>query len=121
MKEWFRYAAAGLAVVAVVAFAVGLAVSPEQRPAIWFGAGLAYVIQLAAFAALLRFHGDAQYFVLGWTAGIGLRFLTVGIVAFVVSRTGVFPLDAALLSLAGFIVLLLFMEPLFLRRGPATK
>jgi hypothetical protein len=121
MKEWWRYAVVGLVIVAVLAGAVCFIVQPGQRTAVMFGAGLAYVIQLVAFGALLRFHGDAQFFLLGWAAGIGLRFLTVGMVAFVVSRTEVLPLDATLLSLVGFIVLLLFIEPLFLRRGPATK
>jgi hypothetical protein len=121
MKEWLRYAVVGLLVVMALAAALWFIVDPDQRRAVLFGAVVAYVIQLAAFGALLRFHGDAQFFVFGWAAGIGLRFLTVGVVAFVVSRTEVLPLDATLLSLVGFIVLLLFIEPMFLRRGPATK
>jgi hypothetical protein len=86
-----------------------------------FGAGVSYVLQLGAFAALLRFRDDAQLFLLGWAAGIGLRFLAVGVVAYVLTQTTVLPAEPALLSLVGFLVVLLFMEPLFLRRGQTGR
>jgi len=117
MKAWTRYAVAGFVLAGLGALLAAWAAGPSDRQAIWFGAVVAFVIQLAAFGALQAVRGNAQLFMLGWAAGIGLRFLAVGVVAFWLSNTGVLPLRAALLSLVGFVVLLLFLEPLFLREG----
>ncbi len=117
MKAWLQYAVAGVVLTLAVCAVVTMVVDPSDRSAVWFGAGLGYVLQLAAFGALQAVRGNPQLFMLGWAAGIGLRFLAVGAVAFWVMRTNVLPPQAALLSLVGFLVLLLFLEPVFLREG----
>ena len=121
MKAWTQYAVAGFVLAGLGALLVTELVSPGNRQAVWFGAGLGYVLQIAAFGALRAVHGNMQLFMLGWAAGIGLRFLAVGVTAFWLMRTNVLPPQAALLSLVGFLVILLFLEPLFLRRGQTTK
>jgi hypothetical protein len=121
MRAWRDYAVAGFVLAGLGALIATQLVAPTDRSAVWFGAALGYVLQLAAFGALQAVRGNAQLFMLGWAAGIGLRFLAVGIVAFWVTRTNVLPPKAALLSLVGFLMLLLFLEPLFLRRGQATQ
>ena len=121
MRTWLQYAAAGALVVIVVAGALTFIVLPSSRGAIWFGAGLAYVLQLGAFAALLRFKQSPQLFLLGWAFGIGLRFLSVVVVALWLSRTHAFPMEAALLSQVGFLMIMLFMEPLFFKGSSEPK
>ena len=117
MKAWLHYALAGLVLAGLGVLIASSLVAAADRQAVWFGAGVAYAIQLAAFGALQAVRGNAQLFMLGWAAGIGLRFLAVGVIAFWLNSTNVLPLRAALLSLVGFVVLLLFLEPLFLREG----
>ena len=50
-----------------------------------------------------------------------LRFGAVGAVAFWLSRSPVLPRDVTLVSLVGFVVVLLFLEPLFLKQGRAQE
>jgi hypothetical protein len=121
VRAWLKYAVVGLVVVAAVAGAASLLVSPANRTALWFGAGLGWVLQLIAFGVLLAFRHDPQLFLLGWAVGMAIRFASLGVAAYWLSRSEVLPLEAGLLSLVGFVVLLLFMEPLFLRGGQATK
>jgi hypothetical protein len=121
VRAWLQYALSGAVIVAVVAFAITRIVAMSDVGAVWFGAGLSYVLQLGAFAALLTFRRNAQLFLLGWAFGIGLRFLAVVVVAFWLTKRAVFPMEPALLSMVGFLMLLVLMEPLFLRRGTATK
>ena len=121
MKAWLQYTVAGFVLAGLGALVAVQLVSPSDRSAVWFGAALGVVLQTVAFGGLQAVRGNAQLFMLGWAAGIGLRFFAVGAVAFWVTRTNVLPPKAALLSLVGFLVFLLFLEPLFLRRGQATQ
>jgi hypothetical protein len=89
--------------------------------AVWFAAGLAYALQLVAFGALVAVRGRNELFLIGWLAGLVLRFAALGVVAFWLSRTPVFPRAAALLSLVTFVFVLLLLEPLFLRRGVQAR
>lgn len=121
MRRWFSYAAAGLLLTLVAALVAAALAGPEGRSGVWFAAGLAYVVQLAAFAALLALRDHVQLFMVGWGAGIMLRFGVIGAVAFWLARTDALPRQSTLLSLAIFVVLLLFLEPFFLRRDRAFK
>lgn len=119
MKSWFSYAAAGLLLTLLAALVAAALVRPEARAAVWFAAGLSYVLQLAAFGAMVALRSNPQLFMVGWAAGIVLRFGAVGVVAFWLSRSAALPRDVTLISLVAFVVLLLFLEPVFLRRGRA--
>jgi hypothetical protein len=121
LKAWLIYAGAALVVLLLAGAAVTLLVPPDAARAVWFAAGLAYVVQLAAFAALVAVRGRADLFLVGWLAGLLLRFLAVGVVAFWLSRDSVLPRAPALLSLVAFVFVLLMLEPLFLRRGMQTR
>lgn len=121
MKAWLAYALAGGALVLVGALVATLVVSPGARGAVWFAAGVAWVLQLVAFAGLVAVRGRSEMFLVGWLGGLVMRFLAVGLVAFWLSRDPVFPLEPALLSLVAFVFLLLLLEPLFLRRGLQTR
>jgi hypothetical protein len=98
-----------------------LLVGPGSAGAVWFAAVLAYVLQLAAFAALVLVRERHELFLLGWGVGMMLRFAAVGVVAFWLTRDPVFPPRPALVSLVAFVFILLMLEPLFLRRGVQTR
>ena len=115
LKAWLAYAVAALVVVGVAAGVGTLLVSKEVVPAVWFAAGVAYALQLIAFAGLVMVRNRAQLFLAGWLIGMALRFGAVGGVAWWLSRSAVLPREAALVSLVGFVFLLLLMEPMFLR------
>ena len=115
LKAWLAYAVAALVVIGVAAGVGTLLVSKAVVPAVWFAAGVAYVLQLIAFAGLVMVRNRAQLFLAGWLIGMALRFGAVGGVAWWLSRSAVLPREAALVSLVGFVFLLLLMEPMFLR------
>ena len=115
LKAWLAYAVSGLVVLSLAAGVGSLRVSKEAVPALWFSAGIAYGLQLIAFAGLVMVRNRAQLFLAGWLIGMALRFGAVGGVAWWLSRSAVLPREAALVSLVGFVFLLLLMEPMFLR------
>jgi CHASE2 domain-containing sensor protein len=115
------YAAASLGVVAVGAGLAALLLEPATARAVWFAGGIAWVVQVAAFAGMLAVRGRNELFLMGWLLGLALRFMAVGLVAFWLTRDPVLPLAPALLSLVAFVFVLLLLEPMFLRRGLQTR
>jgi len=117
VKAWAGYAGLAL-VLAVVGIVIASAVAtPESARGVRFAAGLAWVVQVGAFGFLLWVREQPTLFLAGWAAGIGLRFVVVGLVAFWVTRTQVYPPAPTLVGLVGFIFVMLLLEPLFLRKG----
>jgi hypothetical protein len=114
-RAWRAYALATLLASALFAGIASAVVSRPARTAVWFSAALAYGLQLLAFGGLLVVRDQAQRFLLGWLLGMALRFGALGGVAWWLSRSAALPREAALLSLAGFVFLLVLMEPFFLR------
>lgn len=119
VKAWLFYAAAGALVLAAAAGVAGLVAT--DRSAVWAAAGVAYVIQLAAFGLLIALRPQPQLFMVAWLAGMVFRFGALGIVAFWLSRTGALPLSTTLMSLVAFLFLLLLLEPVFLGHGRSDK
>ena len=116
MRRWLSYAAAGLPLTLLAALVAAALTGDAARPGIWFAAGLAYLLQLAAFGVLVAVSEQPQAFLAGWAGGILLRFAAVGAVAFWLGRDPVLPQAATLLSLVAFMMLLLLLEPVFLHR-----
>jgi hypothetical protein len=121
VRVWLAYAASGLVVTAIGGVIASSLVGSGSVTAVWFAAALAYVLQLVAFAVLVAVRQKNELFLIGWLAGLVLRFAAVGLVALWLARDPVFPREPALLSLVAFVFLLLLMEPLFLRRGLQTR
>ena len=121
MKAWLTYAGVTLAFTVLLAFVLGLALGGEAARAVWFAGAVAWGLQLVAFAALIAVRGSNEMFLAGWLVGLVARFAVVGVVAYWLQRTGALPIEPALLSLVGFLFVLLLMEPLFLRRGLQTR
>lgn len=120
VKSWLSYAAAGAALTVVGGGVVGLLAGADAR-AVWIAAAIAYVVQLGAFGLMVALQGQPQLFMIGWLAGMMVRFGAVGVCAFWLSRTAALPLSTTLLSLVGFLFLLLLLEPLFLRHERSSK
>ena len=115
MRAWSAYAVVGLMASAAIAGIASLALDFEATRAVWISAALAYVLQLAAFAALLKFRSNSQLFMAGWLVGMALRFAVVGLFAWWLANSQTLPRQAALVSLVGFVFVLLVLEPVFLR------
>ena len=115
LRAWSFYAVAALAVTGLLALVVTRFTEPADSRAVWFSALLACALQLPAFAGLIWFRNQPHLLLAGWLIGMALRFGALGGVAWWLSRSAALPRDAALLSLAGFVLVLLIMEPIFLR------
>ena len=115
LHSWALYAVTAVLLTATAAAIVSRVVAPADVSAIWFSAALACALQLIAFAGLLWVRNQAQLFLAGWLIGMALRFGALGGVAWWLSRSAALPRAAALLSLVGFVFLLLLLEPVFLR------
>jgi hypothetical protein len=115
MRAWTAYAVAGAVLTIAVAGIVSLLVGDAPSKAVWLSAALAYGLQLVAFALLLRFRDQANLFLAGWLGGMVLRFGALGALAFWATRFTALPPATLLLSLVGFVFVLLLLEPVFLR------
>jgi len=116
MRAWGGYALTALGLTALAAALTARLVGESSTTAVWVGAGVALVVQLAAFAALVALRDRGTLFLAGWVGGILLRFGAVGVMGVWLSRTEALPRSAAMVSLVGFVFLLLLLEPVFLRR-----
>jgi hypothetical protein len=120
IRAWLSYAGVGLAIVAGAGVGAALVLEAESARAVQVAAGIAYVLQLMAFAGLLAVRGRDALFLAGWLGGMVLRFGGLAAVAWWLTATTALPRAAALISLAGFLFVLLLLEPIFLRRGIRT-
>jgi hypothetical protein len=114
VKRIALYAGIAGALIAISAGALALAFDgPTDHRAILVSATLAFVVQLAAFAAI-GLAAPANVMT-GWGIGVLVRFLVlVGYAFLVVQAVGLAP-AAALISLATFFFLCTLVEPLVLR------
>lgn len=120
LRVWLAYAGTGLLLTAAAAGAATLLLDAAADRAVRISAAIAYALQLLAFAVLLAVRGRDALFLAGWLGGMILRFAGLGAVAWWVTATSALPREAALISLVGFLFLLLLLEPFFLRRGVRT-
>lgn len=84
--------------------------------AIWWAAGVAYLVQVGAFAVLWTMRGRAVRFFAAWGGGTLARMLVVGAGALLARGAGL-PLAPLLVALAGFLFVLMLLEPLVFRAG----
>ena len=114
MKRIALYAGIAGALIAVAAIALSFAFdAPGERRAVIVSAVIAFVVQLAAFAAIGL--ASATNVIAGWGIGVLVRFLVlVAYALLVVQSIGLAP-AAALISLVTFFFLCTLVEPLVLR------
>lgn len=106
----------GVLVAAVVAVLSGI-LAPEAGVAVGWGAGLAYVVQVAAFGALVAVRRRGVAFFAAWGGGMLMRMAVVLVAGVWLTRVAVLEPAPLLLSLAGFLFVLLLLEPVFFRVG----
>jgi hypothetical protein len=122
---WFCLASAlTIALAAWAGAAVfGDRVGAEGVDAIVMSAGVAFVVQCLTFGVALAIF--PVNWMLGWGAGMLIRFFTLLVHGIVGVKLLGLRADAALLSLAAFLFLTSLIEPFFLVRqtasGPDTK
>lgn len=116
MKVWLGYALTAAGLLAVLAGLVGWLLGPSAG-SVWRSAGIAFVVQVVAFAVLLWSRRTREAFLAAWVGGILARLLVVGGVAFWVTRSNELEPAPTLLSLAGFLFVLLLLEPVFFLVG----
>jgi hypothetical protein len=121
VKAWLGYSATALGVVLAGCAVAALVAPAEAARAVWLSGAVAWVLQLGAFAVLVSVRGRPGLFMGGWVAGLVLRFAALGALAWWLGRDEVVPRPVALLSLVGFMFILLLLEPLYLRRGLQTR
>jgi hypothetical protein len=117
MRPMLAYAGVSLAVVIGGGAVLGLVLGGESAPAVWWSAAVAYAIQLGAFALLLAGRRRKGMFLVGMVGGMGSRLVAVIVAGVWVTRTEAYPAAALLVSLVGFLFLLLLLEPVFIRKG----
>ena len=114
MRPFALYAAACVAIIAVIGGISALFTEGLGRQAVLASAVLALVIQLLAFT-VARMFKDRHVFV-GWGMGSAMRFVALALYAVIVAKLWGAPVMAALLSFAAFLFVTTVIEPLFLKR-----
>ena len=66
MKAWGAYALTALVLTAAAAALTAELVDAASAPAVWLGATIALLVQLAAFGALVALRDRGPLFLLGW-------------------------------------------------------
>lgn len=117
MKRTVRYALAGLLACLVGIAAIAPWLGGPSRYGLVVAAGLAWVVQVSAFAALVRFRESAKGFLAAWVGGTVVRMALVLVAAWAVVRFPELPPAPTLLGLAGFFFGLLLLEPFFFGPG----
>ena len=114
MKRYAKFALATTAVVLVFAFLLTRVMGdPAAARAVWVSAGVAVLVQFAAFG-LTRATQPANV-VAGWGAGMIIRVMALAGYALLVVNSMELPMGPALLSLAGFFFVTTLIEPVFLK------
>ena len=118
MTASVRYATAGTGLVALGVLVLWPFLDPTGRRGVLLAALVALPIQILSFAALLRFRGRVNAFLVAWVGGTVLRMATIGGLTFVVIRSGADGLVPMLLALAFFLFGLLLLEPIYFKTAP---
>jgi hypothetical protein len=107
----------GGVLVAAAAAVLGRILAPGAVVAIWWGAGLAYAVQVVAFGVLVAVRRRGMAFLAAWGGGTLLRMAVVLVAGVWLTRAAALAPAPLLLSLAGFLFVLLLLEPVFFRVG----
>jgi hypothetical protein len=114
VRAWLWYAAVSAAFLVPLATGVAVLLPGNHAGAVWAAAGIAFAVQLVAFAVLVAGRRRVG-FVAGWGLGMLLRFAALAALAVWVTVTGAPHAATALLSLVGFVMVLVLIEPLLLK------
>ncbi len=114
MKSLGMFFVVGAVVIAAAAGVLTLVYTQgDERRAIAYSAGIAFITQLFAFA-IMKLVAEKNV-VAGWGLGAILRFLVFGVWALVIAKSLGLPSVAAMVSMAVFLFASTLVEPLFLK------
>lgn len=117
MSAATRYAASGIAIVGLANLLLWPWLDPAARSGVLIAGLVALLVQVVAFALLLRYRGRLTGFLAVWAGGTLVRMSVLAVVAIFAVRGGGGRGASMLLALAGFFFGLLLLEPLFFRPG----
>jgi hypothetical protein len=113
MKSSLMFAVISFGLTLVAALVLGVAFdAPGERRAVWLSAGVAYGVQLLAFAIARLLRRDNV--MLGWGMGVLVRLVALVAFALVFVNALGLPPSAALISLVIYFFVTTLVEPLFL-------
>lgn len=115
MRAMLAYAGVSACLLVLAAGGLSLLLDPAGSRSVWLAAVVAWAVQVASFGMLVVAAGDGGRFMVGWAGGMALRMAAVVAMAVWVVRFGGLPAAPLLLSLVGFVFVLVLVEPLFLR------
>lgn len=113
MKAFGLYAASCVVLVALLGAVAWVLAGVDGRQVVLVSAGLALVVQMAAFGIARAM--QAQSLMVGWGLGSLLRLVVLVAYALLVARLWRAPLAPALLSFVAFLFVTTVVEPIFLR------
>ncbi len=98
-------------------------IEPPARVGVWAGVATAWLVQVAAYAILLATTvRRPKAIVVGWTAGTFLRFVSLGLVAWLtLGGLLALPPEPTLIALAVALFALLLLEPVVYRYRAGTR
>lgn len=115
MPGWLVYSVGSAALVGLLAAGVNAAFPAADGGAVWLAAGVAWGVQLIAYGLLAAGRKRGAGFMVGWGLGMLLRFAALAGMAVLVTVSKAYDPASALLGLVGFMMVLVLIEPLFLR------
>lgn len=121
MKGLGRYALACAALVAATAGAIAPFLPPEAVPGLWSAGAFAWVIQVLAVWARIRYGSRPERLLAVWGWSAGGRLVAIGLAGAAVVRFQVFHPVTTLVGLAGYLFAMLLMEPVLVRFGPTYQ
>lgn len=115
MPGWVVYSVGSAALLVLLAAGVSAVFTDADDGAVWLAAGVAWVVQLIAYVLLAVGRKRGAGFMVGWGLGMLLRFAALAGMAVLVTVSETYDPASALLGLVGFMMVLVLIEPLFLR------
>lgn len=116
MRATLGYAGTAVAALALLTAGLWPWLDPAGRRGVLLAAGVAWPVQVGAFALLVRHGEKPKRFLAAWVGGTLARMALVVAAAFVLAEIEGVALAPALLALAGFFFGLLLLEPVFFKR-----
>jgi hypothetical protein len=113
MRGFAEYVASCVLTAGIIA-GLAAAFAPAAVKIVLYGAAVALVVQLVAFAIARALR--VRNLLLGWGIGSAMRLIALVIYALAVARFGRGAMAPALLSFAGLLFVTTVVEPVFLKR-----
>ena len=109
-----KYGLASAGMIGLVVALTALVLEGAGATGVAVAGVIAFSVQMLLFAVMSRVRVGTNAFLAAWVGGMLARLVVVGLVALVVTRSSGLPEVPTLLGLAGFFLMMVLVEPLFL-------